>query len=169
MTRESVLAAVGLVFIFVLPSQGKEGVVDFGGQVAFVHHIGAVSQGSRIVVDITSKQIGVALTCPLKATLVFVSLNNNGTVRKQPFRRNAFETRIIINSTPLAEAILLLQNQNVNHSCGAQIDVDVTGTFPGVQPQGTLDAGSLEDHAGDLPPDQAAPLPAGAVRRSALP
>ena len=129
MTREVVLVA-SLLALMATSAQGKGGVFIVGGDVGSVHHIGGVAKGSRIVVNITAKQAGIDFTCPMKVTLVFLADNNRKGLQRRAFRRNALNSQVIVPSAPISgEAVLFLQNQNINHACNLTFDAAQEGTL----------------------------------------
>ena len=159
------LCVIGMFALAVSPAWGHGGVFTIGSDIGFVHHLGGVAAGHPVRIDITSKQSGLNLTCPIKVTFIFVRDNNSAQVRKVTRRKNALQSRIVVNSTFGAEALLVIQTQNINHSCGVQVtDVDMGALGPAViSPDGP------ESSWADDPPQQAMPVDPALARQSGLP
>ena len=169
MTREVVLVA-SLLALMATSAQGKGGVFIVGGDVGSVHHIGGVAKGSRIVVNITAKQGGIDFTCPMKVTLVFLADNNRNGLQRRAFRRNALNSQVIVPSAPISgEAVLFLQNQNINHSCNLTFDAAQEGTSPGVLSLNEGQDGAVDSFEDDVPPERAVPVNPVAARQTGLP
>ncbi len=169
MTREVVLVA-SLLALMTASAQGKGGVFIVGGDVGSVHHIGGVAKGSRIVVNITAKQGGIDFTCPMKVTLVFLADNNRNGLQRRTFRRNALNSQVIVPSAPInGEAVLFLQNQNINHACNLTFDAAQEGTSPGVLSLNEGQDGAVDSFEDDVPPERAVPVNPVAARQTGLP
>ena len=168
MTRRVWLTAGLMVFATAL-LDGKGGVFVMGGDVGLVHHIGSVARGSRIVVNVTAKQSGLDLTCPMKVTLFFLADNNRTAMRRLTFRRNILNSQVVVNSAPISgEVVLFLQSQNINHTCNLTFDASQEGTAPAVRSLG-VDPGVVDGDVDDVPPEVAFPVNPVAARETGLP
>ena len=166
----TIAIAAGMLTLAAVAAQANSGVFVIGGDVGHAHHIGSVARGSRIVVDITAKQSGLDLTCPLKVTLVFLADNNGTALQRRTFRRNSLESRVLVPTVPISgEVVLFIQTQNINHLCNITFSASQDGTVPfalGLSETSETETGDFETNP---PPDVPAPVNPVAARQSGLP
>ena len=155
---KSRLTLIALLLLMAAPVQGNGGFFLFGSDLGHVHSLGTVARGSRITVDIFALQTNLEFTCPIKVTFFMMRQNNFGQIQRMTFRRNATNSQVVVPSARfVGDAVLIIQNQNVDHVClgSADVIVDTSNTFFRNR---TSDDEGIASWGDDLPPEEAIPV-----------